>query len=45
MTTTGPCFGVEDGLDGYCIHNENCRSVGKSYTGPNTDCVGREVYG
>lgn len=45
QTTTGPCFGVNDGMDGYCIHNENCRYAGQSYTGPNTHCVGREVYG
>lgn len=35
----GYCYGVEDGLDGYCIHAEGCRDAGRSWTGPNSTCT------
>lgn len=35
------CYGVEDGLDGYCIHAPECKYAGKRWTGPNFDCIRR----
>lgn len=35
----GYCYGVEDGLDGYCIHAEGCRDAGRSWSGPNSTCI------
>lgn len=34
----GYCYGVEDGLDGYCVHDPRCRYVGMGWTGPNSGC-------
>lgn len=36
----GYCVAIEDGLDGYAVHDEKCRSVGQGWSGPNSSCVG-----
>lgn len=36
---TGKCYGVEDGLDGYCLHDPRCRSWPEMASGPNSDCI------
>lgn len=33
------CYGVEDGLDGFCVHAEGCIHEGQSWTGPNAGCI------
>lgn len=33
------CYGVEDGLDGFCVHALGCKHEGKSWSGPNSDCI------
>lgn len=35
----GYCYGVDDLLDGYCVHTASCPSVGRTWSGPNSDCV------
>lgn len=39
-----PCYGVEDGLDGYCVHNPACPHYPHSWTGPNSNCVNQSWY-
>lgn len=43
LQEVGYCYGVEDGLDGYCIHDKKCRNAGRTWTGPNTDCIKEET--
>lgn len=38
-TDRGYCYGVEDALDGYCVHTASCVSAGNAASGPNTSCV------
>ena len=36
---TGKCYGVEDGLDGYCKHDPKCVSWPNGASGPNSSCI------
>lgn len=41
---TGYCYGVEDGLDGYCVHAPGCPSFGEAWSGPNSTCIKYDPY-
>lgn len=36
---TGRCYGEEDGMDGYCLHDPRCKYWPDGASGPNSDCI------